>query len=177
MSRKAVRRTGAVFLAVLTLFALSPVKAFAARPTGTATALPATGSFTLNGVVQQFSGVFNLQKFDNQNGQLVAVGTLTDTVTGASLPLTLPVTVQQAGSCEILDLTLGPLHLDLLGLVIDLNAIHLNITAQQGPGNLLGNLLCAVANLLNGTGGGGGGGGLNAIVALLNQILGILQGL
>ncbi len=26
----------------------------------------------------------------------------------------------------------------------------LNITAQSGPGNLLGNLLCDVANLLNG---------------------------
>ncbi|HEY8626509.1 MAG TPA: hypothetical protein VIL82_10920 [Solirubrobacteraceae bacterium] len=26
----------------------------------------------------------------------------------------------------------------------------LDITAQSGPGNLLGNLLCSVANLLNG---------------------------
>jgi hypothetical protein len=29
----------------------------------------------------------------------------------------------------------------------------LNITAVPGAGNLLGNLLCAVVNLLNGTGG------------------------
>jgi hypothetical protein len=40
--------------------------------------------------------------------------------------------------------------LDLLGLVVDLNQVHL--TAQQGSGNLLGNLLCAVANLLNASG-------------------------
>jgi hypothetical protein len=40
-------------------------------------------------------------------------------------------------SCQILDLTLGPLHLDLLGLVVDLNQVHLNITAQPGSGNLL----------------------------------------
>jgi hypothetical protein len=173
MSRKVVRRSGAVFLAVLMLFALAPVTAFAARPTGT-TAVPVSGSFTLNGVVQQFTGVFNLQKFENQNGQLVAVGALTDPATGASLPLTLPVTVQQT-SCEILDLVLGPLDLNLLGLEIHLDTVHLNITAQQGPGNLLGNLLCAVANLLNGT--GGGGNPLNAIVNLLNQILAILQGL
>jgi hypothetical protein len=72
------------------------------------------------------------------------------------------------GSCRILDLTLGPLHLDLLGLVVDLNQVHLTITAQQGPGNLLGNLLCAVANLLNGS---PSPTALQQIVNLLNQIL------
>jgi hypothetical protein len=66
-------------------------------------------------------------------------------------------------SCTILDLTLGPLHLDLLGLVVDLNRVHLTITAQTGPGNLLGNLLCGIANALN-----GGGGGL---AGLLNRLL------
>ena len=63
---------------------------------------------------------------------------------------------------------MGPLHLDLLGLVVDLNQVHLTITAQQGPGNLLGNLLCAVANLLNGS---GSPTALQQIVNLLNQIL------
>jgi hypothetical protein len=39
------------------------------------------------------------------------------------------------------------------------------ITAQQGPGNLLGNLLCALVNLLNPSGTG---------VALdLNRLLGL----
>ncbi len=66
--------------------------------------------------------------------------------------VTAPVTAATA-SCPILSLTLRPLHLDLLGLVIDLNQINLNITAQPGPGNLLGNLLCDVANLLNSNGG------------------------
>jgi hypothetical protein len=64
---------------------------------------------------------------------------------------------------------LGPLHLDVLGLVVDLNQVHLNITAQPGPGNLLGNLLCSVANLLNNN---GSGGGLQGLVNLLNRILG-----
>jgi hypothetical protein len=32
--------------------------------------------------------------------------------------------------CTILNLTLGPLHLDLLGLVVDLNQVHLTITGQ-----------------------------------------------
>ncbi|PSP41947.1 ABC transporter substrate-binding protein, partial [Halobacteriales archaeon QH_6_64_20] len=42
-----------------------------------------------------------------------------------------------------------PLDLDALGLVVNLSEVELNIDAVPGPGNLLGNLLCAVANLLN----------------------------
>jgi hypothetical protein len=47
---------------------------------------------------------------------------------------------------------LGPLNLDLLGLVVTLNQVNLVINAVPGAGNLLGNLLCAVAGLLNGGG-------------------------
>ena len=75
------------------------------------------------------------------------------------------------GSCQILDLTLGPIDLNLLGLVVHLDTVHLNITAQSGPGNLLGNLLCAVANLLNGGLNNLVGGLLNQLATLLNQIL------
>lgn len=77
------------------------------------------------------------------------------------------------GSCQILDLVLGPLTLDLLGLEVFLDTVHLNITAQSGPGNLLGNLLCAVAGLLDGP--TGVGAVLDRIAALLNQLLGILR--
>ncbi|MFL5923756.1 MAG: hypothetical protein ACJ75Q_02940 [Gaiellaceae bacterium] len=101
------------------------------------------------------------------NGVLTAAGTITGG--GVSIPFS-GIPVQASGSCRILDLTLGPLHLDLLGLVVDLNQVHLQITAQQGPGNLLGNLLCAVANLLNNQGGGNTT-ALQQIANLLNQIL------
>jgi hypothetical protein len=77
------------------------------------------------------------------------------------------------GGCQILFLDLGPLFLDLLGLQVDLSQIELDITAVPGPGNLLGNLLCAVAGLLDGPGGGLGG----AIGNLLDRISGILDGL
>jgi hypothetical protein len=50
-----------------------------------------------------------------------------------------------AGTCTILDLVLGPLHLDLLGLVVDLNRVHLTITGNPA-GGVLGRLLCGVAN-------------------------------
>jgi hypothetical protein len=82
----------------------------------------------------------------------------------------MPVGVQQA-SCEILDLVLGPLDLDLLGLVVHLDRVHLNITAEPGPGNLLGNLLCAIAGLLN----PGPLTDLQALINLLNQIIALLS--
>jgi hypothetical protein len=75
-------------------------------------------------------------------------------------------------ACNVLNLVLGPLHLNLLGLVVDLNQVILNITAQPGPGNLLGNLLCAVAGLLDGT---PLSGLLGQISTLLNSILAILN--
>jgi len=75
-------------------------------------------------------------------------------------------------SCQILDLVLGPLDLDLLGLKVHLDTVKLNITAQGGPGNLLGNLLCAVAGLLDGS--TGLNGILNGITKLLNQLLAVL---
>jgi hypothetical protein len=56
----------------------------------------------------------------------------------------------QPGACDILDLVLGPLGLKSLGLEVHLNQIILDIVAQSGAGNQLGNLLCAVAGLLDG---------------------------
>ena len=55
-----------------------------------------------------------------------------------------------AAVCPILRLRLGPINLNLLGLRVTTNRIKLNIIAVPGPGNLLGNLLCAVAGLLDG---------------------------
>lgn len=57
-------------------------------------------------------------------------------------------------TCPILTLDIGEINLNLLGLVVNLQPVHLTITAVSGSGNLLGNLLCALANLLNGSGGG-----------------------
>jgi hypothetical protein len=57
-----------------------------------------------------------------------------------------------ARSCNVLSLTVGPINLNVLGLKVTTSPICLNITAQRGPGNLLGNLLCGPgitgANLL-----------------------------
>jgi hypothetical protein len=55
--------------------------------------------------------------------------------------------------------------------MVDLNQIVLDITAQAGPGNLLGNLLCAIANLLNPA---GVTTGLQGLANLLTRLLGAL---
>ena len=75
-----------------------------------------------------------------------------------------------AAPCDVLNLVLGPLDLDLLGLQVHLDRVVLNIVAQSGAGNLLGNLLCAVTGLLD----GGLDGLLGRLTNLLNQILGRL---
>jgi hypothetical protein len=151
-------------LALLSALMLTPV----------ATAAPNRVSVPVTGVTSEgdaFVGSYAIRGFDVQDGELVAVatltGTITDAVTGAVTTVSERVFVpaQATGSCEILDLTLGPLDLDLLGLVIHLDQVHLNITAESGSGNLLGNLLCAVAGLLD------NGGALTQIASLLNQIL------
>jgi len=66
---------------------------------------------------------------------------------------------------------LGPLDLNLLGLTVHLDRVVLNIDAVPGAGNLLGNLLCSVAGLLD----GGLGGQLGTLTSLLNRILALLN--
>lgn len=140
---------------------------------------PVTGTFTNAAGTGKFSGTFTPTKFQVVKGVLEATGQLTGTLTSAngtslgsvSQAVTLPVNTgatADPASCNVLNLVLGPLNLNLLGLVVTLNQVNLNITAVPGAGALLGNLLCDVANLLN------SGGGLSTISTLLNQILSLL---
>lgn len=119
----------------------------------------------------------------SDDGQLLASGTISGTANGqqftqafTDVPAELAkasVGMMQggAGSCSILSLDLGPLFLDILGLVIDLEPVVLDIFAQRGSGNLLGNLLCAVVGLFDGAG------LFAAIGNLLDQINAILGAL
>ena len=132
-----------------------------------------------------FTGSLDIRRFAVQNGQLVALGSLSGELTNIAggtrevrnMNVAFPVTAIDVIddpllplTCDILHLELGPLDLNLLGLVVHLDQIVLDIDAQQG-GGLLGDLLCAIANLLDNNG------PLQSIARLLNQILGILQGL
>jgi hypothetical protein len=117
-----------------------------------------------------FSGHMNITNFVSRGGKTYAVGTLTGRLgnrsvkaTQVEVPASVPAAVKSsvmrahatssttaaAAACPVLHLVLGPLNLNLLGLKVSLNQVVLNITAQPGPGNLLGNLVCSVSNLLN----------------------------
>jgi len=171
----------AVVGALLSLVVFTSVfatTATAAKPaTSSNLTVPITGTATnALGETVNFAGTFTVTKFTTTaDGGLGVVGTLagtlTNTVTGAvesvTKIVTLPVT-NANGSCQILDLTIGPIDLDLLGLEVHLDQVHLNITAQSGPGNLLGNLLCGIAGLLD------QGVPTNQLVNLLNQLLALL---
>ena len=151
----------------------------------------------ITGVVQNvgtIAGTFKISKFAMQSGALVAIGQLNGTITDTAGNVRTVVTtiawpVATGGSsaandaggscdgesatraCDILNLVLGPLHLDLLGLVVDLNQVVLTITGTTGAGDLLGNLLCAITGLFDAASIG------QQLVNLLNQLIGVLAGL
>ncbi|MDQ4123642.1 MAG: hypothetical protein M3209_19560 [Acidobacteriota bacterium] len=116
------------------------------------------------------NATFSVTRFAVKGGNIVATGTLRGTLNNQQVneQVTMPVNVTRA-TCDILNLQLGPLDLNLLGLRIQLSQVNLDITAQQGSGNLLGNLLCQVAKLLDGQ-----GRALGRLVGLLNDILNAL---
>lgn len=65
---------------------------------------------------------------------------------GFAVPVQAPTALPPVpgGICTVLDLVLGPLDLNLLGLMIHLDRVQLRITADPTRG-LLGSLLCALA--------------------------------
>jgi hypothetical protein len=109
-----------------------------------------------------FEGVLEVEEFVIENGELIANGILNGEVqnrggkvkrTIEDLAVSLPVTdlvgeETPEGVCQILSLSLGPLDLDVLGLIIHLDEINLDISADPA-GGLLGELLCGLADLLS----------------------------
>jgi hypothetical protein len=86
-------------------------------------------------------------------------------VFAASQPLYASAAQAQPQTCQVLKLVLGPLHLDLLGLVVDLygktNADPVIVTINAIPSQgLLGQLLCGLA----------GGGGITSVAGLQNLL-------
>ena len=108
-----------------------------------------------NGTVTKFSGIKKMP-VKKINGQ-----SATDARTSG-----------RAAACDVLNLVLGPLDLNVLGLEVHLQRVVLDVVAVAGAGQLLGNLLCAVAGLLDG---GPLAGLLGQLSTLLNQILAALN--
>ena len=180
----------AMFIVPVVIGVLALAPALVATPAASARKnplqnIPVTGTVASGGT---FRGTLDIVSFqpDAAGTGLVATGLLDGTITTPSgtqrvtdelltgIPVHLPTAANGAAApnrtCAILDLSLGPLDLNLLGLVIHLDEINLTIDAVSGPGNLLGNLLCAIAGLLD----GGLGGVLGQIADLLNRIIDLL---
>ena len=158
----------ATTLALVASLAIVPT-AFAATTTAAPVTAPVTGTVATGG---GFTGTLSNIVFSNVNGALTATGNLSGTLTSAAgqtigtvSNLVVSLTATATGTCQVLNLTLGPLDLNLLGLMVHLNQVVLNITAQSGPGNLVGNLVCAIAHLLDSNA------SVTALANLLNHLL------
>ena len=152
-------RAGLLAMALCAAIAAAPATAGAQEPEGLTQVVPVTGKSKSG---KQFRGTYAIDRFRSSQGDLFAVGTLRGrlgqrrvTERGVTMPAALSAGPDAAqlppipNACEILDLVLGPIRLDLLGLVVRTNRINVRIDAVPGPGNLLGNLLCAITGLLD----------------------------
>ena len=124
-----------------------------------------------------FKGTYTITRFAKKNGKLYSVGTLKGKLGKRSVTRQNVVmrahrqaagSAQAAATCQVLNLVLAPLDLNLLGLKVHLNQVVLNITGETGAGNLLGNLVCAITGILDPQG------GLTGLVQFLNSLLGAL---
>lgn len=125
---------------------------------------PTTGVEILPGLTQ-----------DQVDDLLGGIQNLLNTTLGQLLDAVLTDILDGSGTtCSVLHFELGPLTLNLLGLEVNLDdcdegPVVVDITAERGAGNLLGNLLCGLLN----------GGGLNlgdTLQDLLDGLLGRLPG-
>jgi hypothetical protein len=164
-------------------------------------ATPLTKKVAVTGT-KGFKGTYTINNFATRNGKIVALGTLRGTlrkkgktksvrrngvimpasVVGAGekdLPDLQGATTAQAlpnlpNSCQVLNLTLQPISLNLLGLRVRTSLINVRIdaTPSQFPsGGLLGDLLCSLTNLLN------PGGGLGPLTTAINNLTAALNSL
>jgi len=125
---------------------------FAARP-----AEAQTGNLVINSI--NLTGV----TYNAVTGVLTATGGTVSGLLGGA-PFTTDITNFVLGPgpgnhCAVLDLSLGPINISLLGLHVDTSPICLDITASHGQG-ILGDLLCSLA---------GAGGVLDTITGILNS--------
>lgn len=167
MKSKLYRVLMVAVVAALAVTVVLPLGAVGAQPVRNALLTDIPVQFT-NAAGETVNALLDITGFAlNEAGQLTASGQITDTagnVLGTFTGILADLFDPDGGKCDILFLDLGPIFLDVLGLEVDLSAIQLDVNAVPGPGNLLGNLLCAVAGLLD------NGGPLDGLLNLLNQI-------
>jgi hypothetical protein len=152
----------AVVVLAATALAFGTTAASAQSPPPLTRTLPITG-VAKNG--KKLVGTYTISRFTTRAGRLYAVGTLRGTLKhrrivrrGVRLPAALAgargakaaqVLPPTPNACQILNLVLGPIDLNLLGLRVRTNQINALVEGVRGAGNLLGNLLCGITGLLD----------------------------
>jgi hypothetical protein len=138
-----------------------------------------------------FAGTLSIQKFAVRDDQLVAIGIISGTATGAmgftmgttlTGPLALPVKVEPQApglgilrsqvvaqqACDVLNIEIQPITIDVLGLQVTTLPVGINVTADGTGTNVLGHLVCTILATV---------GNVLGLVDLLNALLGLLTGL
>jgi hypothetical protein len=170
------------------------------RPASRPLVLPLTGTGS-GGVT--FNGTVAVRRFVQQDGQVFAIGAVSGSLSGPAgpigtavyLPVAFPVHVgngltaraetglihpaslsardydarvilAQASTCGVLHLDLGAVNLNLLGVVVTTAPVTIDINGDAG--GPLGNLVCAILATVNNVVG---------LVNLLNSLLGVVTGL
>ncbi len=115
---------------------------------------------------KKFTGTYTISRFTQSGGKVYAVGKLKGKLKGRTVRksnVRIPATLARhqtagaaqlppnptAGACQVLDLVLQPIDLNLLGLHLVTSRIEVLLEAIPGAGNLLGNLLCAITGILD----------------------------
>ena len=126
---------------------------------------PLTKTVKMTGTAKngkKFKGTYTIKRFTHRGSKLYAVGTLKGRLKGrrvtknnVRIPASLarPAAAAQIpptpNACQILNLTLQPIDLNLLGLRLRTSRIDLRLEGVPGAGNLLGNLLCGITGILD----------------------------
>jgi len=126
---------------------------------------PLTKTVKMTGTAKngkKFKGTYTIKRFTHKGSKLFAVGTLKGKLKGrrvtknnVRVPASLarPASAAQIpptpNACQILNLTLQPIDLNLLGLRLRTSRIDLRLEGVPGAGNLLGNLLCGITGILD----------------------------
>lgn len=142
-----------------------PTEAPSAAPAVRTLTVPIAGSA---GNGSTLAGMLRLTSFAVENGQLVATGAVTGTLSSASgtgtsiiSNVALPVAMGQT-SCSAVSATLGPSAVGLGGTTVNVGQVVLNLTSQAGGGDVLGSLMCGVPGVV---------GNATSLATVLNQIL------
>jgi hypothetical protein len=126
---------------------------------------PLTQTVKMTGTAKngkKFNGTYTIKRFTHRGSKLYAVGTLKGRLKGrrvAKNNVRIPASLARPASaaqipptpnaCQILNLTLQPIDLNLLGLRLRTSRIDLRLEGVPGAGNLLGNLLCGITGILD----------------------------